>query len=240
MKPLALQFAMEKEAQGVLDALGLKPKALSKKSPLPFVYYVGKVGGAKVVASVSGKDPRHGTDNIGLESATLQTYALIEAFKPRMVINAGTAGSFASLGAAVGDVYLSRDCFVFHDHRVPLGGFAARGEGRYPSSDTAAIAEALGLKRGMVSSGSSLDYTERDLEVFHALGATLKEMEAAAIGYVCDLLRVPVIAVKAVTNLLDRTPDSAAAFSQNLEVACAALTYQVPKVVRFLVAQKSH
>ncbi len=234
MKPVALQIAMEKEAQGVLAALGLKPLKSPDKR-LPFLYYEGKVAGCPVVASVSGKDPRYGTDNIGLESAALQAMALMQGFKPRLVVNMGTAGSFASLGAEIGDVYLSRDCFVFHDHRVPLGEFEPRGQGRFPSADTAALAEALGLKRGIVSSGSSLDYTERDLEVFHSLGATLKEMEAAAIAQVGDWLGVPVLAVKAVTNLLDRTPDSASAFTRNLETACAALTRDVPRVVLQIV-----
>jgi nucleoside phosphorylase len=235
MQSIALQIAMQQEAQGILDALGLKPRK-SPQPRLPFVYYGGRVNGLSVVASVSGKDPRYGTDNIGLESAALQALALIQDFKPSLIVNAGSAGSFASLGAEVGDVYLSRDCFVFHDHRVPLGDFAPRGQGRFPSSDTAKLADILGLKRGIVSSGSSLDYTERDLEVFHSLGATLKEMEAAAIAQVGDWLGVPVMAVKAVTNLLDHTPDSARAFALNLERACAALTLQVPRVVRQIAA----
>ena len=49
---------------------------------------------------------------------------------------------------------------------------------------------ALGLKSGVVSSGNSLDYTDKCMEIMTGHGAALKEMEAAAIAWACALYKV--------------------------------------------------
>ena len=235
MSPIALQFAMADEAAPLLDTLGLAPAPTPAVAEgLPFRHYAGEFRGKRLVATVAGKDPRLGVDNIGLEPAALAAFVAVRAHVPSVVVSAGTCGSFAALGAAVGDVYLSGGPFRFHDHRIPLGAFAEYGRGDFPGRDVATLAAGLGLKTGIVSSGSSLDYTERDLEVFRANGATLKEMEAAAIAWVCSWTRTPFFAVKSVTNLLDETPDSAAAFVENFRIAVASLTRELPRVIAAL------
>jgi 5'-methylthioadenosine nucleosidase len=97
--------------------------------------------------------------------------------------------------------------------------------------DVRGLAEVLGLRTAIVSSGSSLDYTERDLEILAESGATLKEMEAAAIAWVCHWAGVPFFAVKAVTNVLGARQPPSVEFLRNFDVAVAALTREVHRVL---------
>src|SRR5262245_60561315 len=166
-RPIALLFAMAGEANPVIDALGLRPVAPPAVAVgLPFRYWSGRRGTTPVVAAVSGTDPRFGVDNIGLEPAAVAAFAAIRGFTPALLINAGTAGSFAARGANVGDVYLSGGAFRFHDHRIPLGAFTQYGRGDFRGVDVTALATKLGLKTGGISSGTSLDHTDRDVADF--------------------------------------------------------------------------
>jgi 5'-methylthioadenosine nucleosidase len=240
-RPIGLLFAMAGEAKPVIDALGLLPVAPPAIAVgLPFRYWSGGRGNTPVVAAVSGTDPRFGVDNIGLEPAALAAFAAIRGFTPALLINAGTAGSFAARGANVGDVYVSGGPFRFHDHRVPLGPFAQYGRGDFQGVDVTALATKLGLKTGGISSGSSLDYTERDIAELQANGATLKEMEATAIAWVCTWTATRFFAVKAVTNLLDVTPASPDAFTRNFSTATAALARVLPTVLDEALASGLH
>jgi nucleoside phosphorylase len=233
-KRLLILMAMEDESRELVARLALQPFVSAANGRLPFRYYAGELNNVEILLSVSGKHALYHVDNIGLESAAIQAFASISEFMPTVVINAGTAGSFSSKGARVGDAYQSERYFVFHDHRIPLRNFGPLGEGKYPCCDTSGLAKELGLKLGIVSSGSSLDYTEKDLEIFHSLGATLKEMEAGAIAYVCHLLNARFFALKTVTNLLDENPNSAEEFEKNLVVAVRVLTHQMVRLLEVL------
>ena len=67
-----------------------------------------------------------------------------------------------------------------------------------------------------------------------ANGATVKDREGAAVAYVADLLKVPVIFIKAVTDLVDGEKPTAEEFLQNLAAVTAALDQSVTKVVDFI------
>jgi 5'-methylthioadenosine nucleosidase len=60
-----------------------------------------------------------GVDHIGTVPAALTTYLAIQAFRPDVVISAGTCGGFAARGAAIADVFVSTR-MVNHDRRIPL------------------------------------------------------------------------------------------------------------------------
>lgn len=59
-------------------------------------------------------------------------------------------------------------------------------------------------------------------------------MQGAAVGYVADLLKVPVIFVKAVTDIVDGEKPTAEEFLQNLAAVTAALDTAVTQVVDFI------
>lgn len=237
MRKLGMMIAMEGEAAGLIRELALAPCELPQTlSRYPFRWFEGRRGRLAIRLAVSGRDRRHDIDHIGLEAAAVGAFALVQDFLPDLVVNCGTAGSFARLGAEVGKVFLSGDRFYFHDHRIPLGAFEPYGRGAIPAADTKRLASELSLPIGIVSSGSSLDYVDRDLAVFLENGATLKEMEATAIAKICDWAGVPFFAVKSVTNLIDSGRPSPTEFTRNFERAVASLTTETIRVLDRLAA----
>lgn len=136
-------------------------------------------------------------------------------------------------GANIGDVFVS-SAKVHHDRRIPIPGFDAYGIGRLDSCNTPAMAAALGLKTGIVSSGNSLDYTDKCLEAMAASGAAVKEMEAAAVGWVADMHGLPCFCVKAITDIVDGGRPSHEEFLENLAAAATALQDMLPRVLAFM------
>lgn len=232
MTPLSggvlLIAAMKAEGLPLASRLGLAPL---EQSPYRFERWGKLIGGVPVVLSFNGSDARFGNERVGLETAALNAMDSIARFNPKVVVNVGTAGSFADAGAEVGKVYLSGRRFYFHDHRIPLAGYEEFGRGNLPGLDVTDLARELGLEIQSISSGSSLDYVDRDLETLRGTGAILKEMEAGAIAFACDIASIPFFAMKSVTNLIDVRPDSASEFSTNLDKAVTTLTDAAEKLV---------
>ncbi|MEM9608722.1 MAG: 5'-methylthioadenosine nucleosidase, partial [Actinomycetota bacterium] len=198
---------------------------------LPFAWHAGSVGGLQVAVTTNGVDPRHGVDNIATQPAALNTYVSIDRWAPDLVLTAGTAGGWAARGADIGDVYLSGGDLVFHDRRIGIPAFDEYGHGRYPTVDAAGLAARLALKTGVVTTSNSLDDPEPDRSIMRAHGADVKEMEAAAVGWVTWLLGVPVMAVKAITDLVDHHTETAEQFQANLAMATDRLSDAVTAVL---------
>jgi 5'-methylthioadenosine nucleosidase len=187
--------------------------------------------------------------------AALSTYAALHALRGSsssssspsslsdvdLVISAGTAGGFRARGAAIGDVYVS-SAILHHDRRIPIhDAFEAFGLGRVESTPTPQLRAALpSLKLGLVSSGNSLDYTDRCMEIMTKHGAHVKEMEAAAVAWVAkDLFACPgVFALKAVTDIVDGDRATAEEFLANLGMAAKALQETLPKVIEFCAGKR--
>ncbi len=102
----------------------------------------------------------------------------------------------------MGDVYVST-ALRNHDRRIELPVFDAYGVWEVASPPAPRLIQALGLKSGIVSSGNSLNCGTEDRAALDASGACLKEMEGAAIAYVAHLFGMPLLAVKAVTDIVD-------------------------------------
>lgn len=227
-------MAMESEALPLIHELSLIKQQQPFPKQLPFQLYKGKFGGFEISLMTSGVDPLHQVDNVATIPATLMTYLAIEKLQPELIINAGTAGGIAIKGCAIGEVYLSKGTFCFHDRRIPIPGFAEYGQGSYPSYDTADMAETLSLKCGAVSTGNSLDLLDKDMEMIHYNGAIIKDMEAAAIGWVCQLFAVPLFAVKAITDLIDDQAPTQEQFLDNLSMASQNLQTALIDVLNYL------
>lgn len=225
MKRIVIVMAMGAEAAPVLERLG----AVARASPpsLSFGWYMAERSGCEVVIAVNGRDPRHGVDKIGTQPAALNTYLALEQHRPDLVITAGTAGGWARAGGRIGDVYLSETHFVYHDRRIAIPGYESYGVGSYPAVRADALARVLGLRQGIVTTGNSLDETDDDRRMIAASGASVKDMEGAAVAWVAELLDVPILAVKAITDLVDAHADTVAQFEANLAMAsdrlCEAL-----------------
>ena len=69
--------------------------------------------------------------------------------------------------------------------------------------------------------------------------ADVKDMEAAAVAWTAGWFGVPVLGVKAVTDIVDGDRPSHEEFLENLGSACKALEDAVPRVLEHLVESES-
>ena len=235
VRRLLFIVAMEQEIQPLITRFNLKPvPQLSVVPGAPFVAWVGKAHGVTIHAVWCGQAERFGgVNNVGTQAAAVAAYAAIAAFgAPDLLLSAGTAGGFRALGAAVGDVYLSTKC-VYHARRLPTGEgrLEEYGFGHFRSPPLGALAQAIGLKQGIVSTSDSLDASERDLELMRSEGTAVKEMEAAAVAWVAMTLGVPFVALKAVTDIVDGPHATRNEFDINLALASERLQQKVAELI---------
>lgn len=236
VRRIALVMAMAAEAAPVLATL----QARSVTSPAPLVtrWFDAERHGAEIRVAINGRDRRFGVDSIGTEAAALTTYATITSFRPDLVISAGTAGGWQRCGGEIGDVYVSDGQIVHHDRRIALEGFDAYGIGAYPVVNARAMAKSLGLKTGVMTTSNSLDENDDDRSMIEASGACVKDMEAAAVAYVCEQMGVSMMAVKAVTDLVDHHTSTAEQFTANLKVASGRLADALRDVIDWCIARE--
>jgi len=230
---IALIMAMEDEAKPIIQELGLDHKG-KLISPLPMEYYEGTYNELKIDLITSGKCDRFNVDHIGPQAAILNAASAIGRLRPDLIINPGTAGGFVQAGGNIGDVYLSYPMICYHDRRIPIPGFDAYGVGSYYCYDTRELAKDLNLKTGIVSTGSSLDYTDKDLDLIKSYGGVVKEMEAASIAWVADLYKIPFFAVKSITDLVDNSTPTEEEFLKNLTSASISLSREVVRIIKYL------
>jgi 5'-methylthioadenosine nucleosidase len=111
---------MEAEAGPTIERFGLTKEVPSRlPGPTPALIYSGEYGGGRVTVVCNGKDPHHGVDLVGTVGASLATYLALEAYKPDLVLSAGTAGGFRARGLAIGDVVLT-EASINHDRRIAI------------------------------------------------------------------------------------------------------------------------
>jgi len=237
IKTVVFIIAMEAEAQPFVEHMGLSKDGRHFAEPATCVSYSGKHGNLDVHVVVNGKCITHGVDYVGTVPAGLTTFLACQTFKPDLVINAGTAGGFKSMGAAIGDVYVSTAA-VNHDRRIPLPGFEAYGVGREAAAPVPNLARAVGLKEGVVTTGNSLDYHDRDMENMVEAKASVKDMEAAAIKWAAVLHKVPCICIKSVTDIVDGDRVTSEEFLENLGAAAKSLQETLPKILDFVDGKK--
>ena len=222
-----LCVAMRDEAAPIARALGFERDRC-------------RVGDAEIELVVPGSDPTTGVDRIGPVHAAWALTRAIAVRKPDLVVNMGTSGGFAAQGLDIADLVLARDT-MFHDARVALGGFdaVARAHARLSASDAEldGVASELAARVGLVSSGSSLDATADELALFTRMRTLAKDMELAALAAVCATERIPLVALKGVTDLVDRHEPAHEAFVRNLARTSGRLADAAPTLLRALVGR---
>ena len=213
--------AMRAEAQPFIEHYGVKLLE-GFFAPLPCLCYKANVNGSELYIVLNGE--QHGSDLVGCEAASVATLAAIQKIKPDLVVNSGTCGAFGCNGASIGDVYLGSGV-MFHDRRVPGDdAWGTQALGNYPVWEgTADLAQRLGFKLGKVTTGSSLDMQPCDEEIIRQNHGELKDMEGAAIAFVCSLFKIPILFVKSVTDLCDSGAATYEEFSRNLALASERL-----------------
>lgn len=226
--------AMRAEAKPFIEHYHVQPLT-DFFAPLPCQCYFAKVGNHDLYVVLNGE--QHGSDLVGCEAASVATMAAIQKLLPDLVINSGTCGAFKCNGAAIGDVYLGSGV-MFHDRRVPGDdAWGTQALGNYPVWEgTMALAEQLGLKTGKVTTGSSLDMQPCDEQIIRENQGELKDMEGAAVAFVCSLYQTPILFVKSVTDLCDGGAATYEEFSRNLAMACEQLRLANVRIIDHLAS----
>lgn len=227
-------IAMQTEALPLVNKFQLS-QAVDSVFPkgVPWVWYHGPYKDLNVNIMWPGKDAVLGVDSVGTVSSSLLTYASVQALQPDLIINAGTAGGFKAKGACIGDVFLVSEV-AFHDRRIPIPVFDLYGVGLRQTCSTPNILKDLNLKVGKLSTGDSLDMCPQDESSIIANDATIKDMEGAAVAYVADLLKVPAVFIKAVTDIIDGDKPTTEEFLENLAAVAAALEQAVTQVIDYI------
>lgn len=213
--------AMQAEAQPFIEHYGVQ-EVEGFFDPLPCKLYQAEVNGSKLSIVLNGQ--QHGSDLVGCEAASVATLSAIQRLSPDLIINSGTCGAFMANDAHIGDVFIGNSV-MFHDRRVPGDDeWGTQALGNYPVWEgSAALADKLGFKMGKVTTGSSLDMQPCDLQIIQENHGELKDMEGAAIAFVCSLFHTPILFVKSVTDLCDSGAETFEEFSKNLALACQKL-----------------
>ena len=234
---ISVIIAMREEAEPIVEHYQLERLDGSFVEGAPMVAWRGTLPNGVLLHVVwCGHDERFGVNNVATTAAAVSAYGAVAAFgKPDLMISAGTAGGFGQRGAAVGDVFLSTKC-VFHSRRIPVSGGTLEeyGFGHFRSPPLGGVAAAARLKQGVVTTSDSLDSTETDMELMMAEGAVVKEMECAAVAWVCEQLRVPFVALKSITDIVDGEKSTRDEFESNLRMASSALQARMAVVLELL------
>jgi len=234
IKNISILMAMQEEAAPLINHFEMTENRNCFAAALPFRCFQAQVGSIAVSVVTSGVDPIHNSDNIGCEPATLMAFESINKLSPDLLVSAGTAGGFASKDAEIGTLYASEKYFVFHDRIVPLPGFSDAAVGCFPALNVKQLAKDLGLRTGVISSGSSLEKNPKDQRVIDEHDAVAKEMEAAAVAWVAMLHQVPVVAIKSITNLVDEANQSEDEFIKNFYYSVSALNKKLLETIDYL------
>lgn len=232
MKRICYIVAMMAEAEPFIRRYQMQEKE-RYFAPLPCRLFEAQVGEMNLYVVLNGE--QHGSSLVGCEAASVATLAAVQRLEPELVISSGTCGGFISHGAHIADVLVGNGA-MFHDRRVPGDdAWATQSLGNYPVWEgSARLAESLGLPMDKVTTGSSLDMQPCDEEMIRQHGGGLKDMEGAAVGFVCSLLDVPVLYIKSVTDLCDGGVATYEEFSRNLRAASDALRAVNERVVAYL------
>lgn len=233
MKTILYIVAMQAEAQPFIDAFGIA-EVQDFFAPLPCRLYSAAISDDTTLHVVLNGQ-QHGSDLVGCEAASVATLAAIQRLHPNIVVNSGTCGAFAANGANIADVFIGNGV-MFHDRRVPGDDeWGTQALGNYAVWEgSQKLATELGFKMGKVTTGSSLDMQPCDLAIIQEHHGELKDMEGAAVAFVCSLFHVPILFVKSVTDLCDNGAETFEEFSKNLSAASLALRHANERVITYL------
>ena len=209
--------ALSLEAEPIIDALSLGPE----DSLLPDCFstraFVRPEIGIRLVTL--GHCDVNNVERIGGLSAALVSWEALRIYRPKLLINAGTAGGFEYKGAHIGEVFLSKGHIYYHGRHLGAAHYNNYAVGKFPCLNLQAFADLAGARLGIVSSSDSVLASPEDLRKMKNLETDAKDMEAAAIAEVCCFKEVPFVAVKAITDFVDSPLSTIEQFRKNYRLA---------------------
>jgi 5'-methylthioadenosine nucleosidase len=232
-----IMIAMEGEAMPFLQKIGIE-KVKLQHPWAPFNVYSGTYQGLKVSVCVNGKasEAAGGVDNVGTTPAAIAAFLMVTELSPSIVINAGTAGGFKVKGAEIADVFIAT-MFRHHDRRITIPGWDDYARGHHKAHGVPKMVQELGFKEGVVTTGNSLDAHDVDRKIMTENEASVKDMEAAAIAWVCEQSNTPFFAMKVVTDIVDGGVATHEEFMANFEKAGQSLQTNLMRMMDYMVGK---
>ena len=142
----------------------------------------------------------------GKVAAAASTQYVIDHFHPALIVNLGTCGGFAG-GHAVGDIVLASETIIYDlieqmgDPDEPIADYRTKLDtSRWPSRLRVSIEPMVSADRDLVAS---------EVAHLHAkYGASVGDWESGAIAWTATKNHVPVLILRAVTDLVDARGDA--------------------------------
>ena len=234
-------IAMEAEADPFVQHLDLQLDNSFFPSNTPFRAFRGIYNDCCLTVITNGKGDVHGTvgvDNVGTVPASVACFLALQKLKDideeaHLLINAGTCGGFKSKGASIGDVYLTT-ASANHDRRIGIPEYTTYGIGRLDHTPVTNLADEIGAKLGVCTTGNSLEFHELDMVQMEENDASVKDMEQAAIAWAAKVYNTPHFGIKVVTDIPDGDKPAQEEFFENLGKAAASLQDALPKVIDYV------
>ena len=223
---LAMLCALEIEAGPIVTSLQLTEKESPFDSRLAFKFFSSDSLNISLIQF--SKCPIFKVDRIGTQIAAIAAWETIRHLKPKMIASVGTAGGFKSKGASIGDVFISDSGICFHGRHIPVPEYKSYELGQFPSF---ALNNLGPIKKGLVSSGDSIPLNENDQKRMLEIGTDAKDMESAAIAEVAFLTKVPMFAVKSISDFVDSDERTHSQFLANFKNATESLAHAMSFLV---------
>jgi len=228
--------AMEDELSLLCETMG---KVNAQKSGV-FEFQTGKIEGKDVTILLCG---------IGKVNAAVGCALLIQQFKPDCVINTGSAGGIHP-ELKVGDAIISTG-LVYHDVDVTafnyLPGQLPKQPQIFPVDENLVktaedavdelkrekiLPDSFNHCRGLIGSGDVFLHKPENIACVRRIfpDVTAVEMEGAAIAHCCHLFSVPVLVIRALSDVAGT--ESPVSFDEFLPVASKHSAHIVMRIIR--------
>jgi adenosylhomocysteine nucleosidase len=228
--------AMEGELTLLCEVMG---KYTTEKTGV-FEFYTGKIEGKDVTILRCG---------IGKVNAAVGCALLIQKFAPDCIINTGSAGGIHS-GLKVGDAVISTG-LLYHDVDVTAFNYAPGqlpGQPQIFPADEKLIKIAEGsvdelkaekilpetftCRRGIIGSGDIFMHEPERIDAVRRIfpDTAAVEMEGAAIAHCCRLFSVPVLVIRALSDIAGT--ESPVSFDEFLPVASKHSAHIVMRIIK--------
>ena len=219
---------MDVEAEEILDALSGK----IYKHQKDFIVTIGNLGKYEIVLAKSG---------VGKVNSATTTQFIIDKFKPNFIINTGIAGGLSS-DLKVGDTVIAEK-MIQHDFDLtafgnPKGYMDTGIEPDKPTvyySDKALIDKFIKKSNGSISKVTVatgdvfvVDKTQKE-NIKNEFGASVIDMESAAIAQTAQRNGVPVLILKTISDESDGSEKEYKENKQNTAKQAASIVIDVLK-----------
>ncbi|MCL2805932.1 MAG: 5'-methylthioadenosine/adenosylhomocysteine nucleosidase [Treponema sp.] len=229
--------AMEKEISLLCETMG----NFSAEKTGGFEFHTGKIEGKDVVVLRCG---------IGKVNAAVGCALLIQKYNPTCVINTGSAGGI-NINLKVGDAIISSG-LVYHDVDVTAFNYAPGqlpglpqifpvNEKLVKNAEDAVdelvkekiLPDDFNHRRGLIGSGDVFMHQPERIDAVRQLFRDLAavEMEGAAIAHCCHLFSIPVLVIRALSDVAGT--ESAMSFNEFLPIASKHSAQIVMRIIRF-------